>query len=96
MVLMCIYIGEASRTRAGSPRFFLLLQKRRIIVLEQNRIPIADMAVMLRVTREVAIRMVQRGVLRGGQDEGGRWYADKDNVRRAKQQERDHRVPVPA
>ena len=65
-------------------------------MLEQKQIPIAAMAMRMHVTREVALRMVQRGVLRGGQDEGGRWYAEVDSVRRAKRRAKDDHVPVPA
>ena len=62
---------------------------------EEKRIPIADAAMRLSVTREVAVRMVMRGEIRGGQDEKGRWYAEEGSVRRAKRQITNRHVAVP-
>ncbi len=43
---------------------------------------ITDAALRLGVSREAAIRMVQRGLLEGGQELGRWWYVTRESVDR--------------
>lgn len=68
-------------------------------MIEQKRIPIATAAMTLKTTREIAVRLVQRGVLRGGQDSKGKWYATPESVKRYLAEQRataNRHTPLPA